>query len=207
MDFYMDKKKQKRIIKEKRQKLTGTGKGLVVIGSIVKVVSVFPMIWAIVSNLRQRQTDMIESGIFWTISFILSVIILTVALSLDSVVRYRYLAVWGSNKYSELHLGKNGVEFGTYTVGTGDYYRTYYFDYSDIVDLEYDRENYLFRITGKYVNKTWLNVNRTSLSNEHEKTVEIKTVTFLEAFNKFDDFVIQIQKRTGLEVKNIPIKL
>lgn len=207
MDFYMDKKKQKKIIKEKRQNMTGMGKVLTLMCHVLKFGSIIPLLWATAEILHQEEKDIILSGIFLTIGSAVSIIILIFSLGMDKFAQLKYLTLWTSNKYSELHLKKSGVEFGTYTIGKGDYYRTYYFEYGDIVSLGYDRENYLFRITGKYVNKTWRNVNRVDLIKEHEKTTDVKKVTFLESFYKFDEFLVQMQEKTGLEVEDVRIRI
>ena len=119
----------------------------------------------------------------------------------------RFMSVWTSSYNMELHLQKKGVEFGMCVVGTGDYFRTYYFDYEDIIGLELDEKNHLFCIIGKYINKTWKDVNREALINANEKESTPKRITFLEYFGNFDEFMIQIQEKTGLKVKNTEIKL
>lgn len=207
MDFFVDKEKEEKIIKSNLKNLKGIGKFLQIINFVLKKLMLVPMILAVLySVLRER----FDGGIFFTffmLALILSGILWTISVVIDKIIWIKFMPIWTSSYNMELHLQKSGVEFGTCVVGTGDYFRTYYFDYKDITGLEFDEKNHLFCIKGKYVNKTWKDVNRAEIVNANDKETISKRVTFLECFKDFDEFMIQIQQKTRLSIKYTEIKL
>lgn len=207
MDFFVDKEKEQKIIKSKLRKLKGMGKILQIVNTILKILIPIPMLLAILYSVIRERFDISIFFTFFMLAFILSGVLWTITVVIDKIIWIKFMPVWTSSYNMELHLQRSGVEFGTCVAGTGDYFRTYYFDYKDITELEFDEKNHLFCITGKYVNKTWKDVNRAELVKANEKETVAKRVTFLEYFKDFDEFMSQIQLKTGLRIKYAEIKL
>lgn len=186
--------------------MQGIGKFCFALNILVKIIVLLPIGYSIWEISKMEEFDYILVVILGAMGMLFTGILGLFALLYDRFIWFKFLGLWTAEKHMELHLHKNGVEYGSCTDGFGPDFRSYYFEYNEIEGLEFDPKNHMFRIQGKYRYRMWESANRIHLESD-EKNSEKDNLIILEYFQDFERFLEVLQEKSGVNVRYTEIRI
>ena len=213
MNFEVDNQKRKDILKIKTKELKGIAKAMHLTSKalygLVYIASIAVLIASIILGILGGVEDMLEVVVFWGVLSVIIVVVWVIPYMLKGVVQDKYLYMWEGSSET-LHLFNKKLEYGEYDT-IDNLFNTWEINYSEIEMVEYDPSNFCIRIyCSGLLYSIWTDVNKGRRLNsdriEHLKDGPV-FITIGSYFKNFDNFLRELEERTGKQVVECEIEL
>lgn len=204
-EFYVDKKKRKSLIKQKRKEFGFKVFWYMALSRILYIlISLFFLISTIFCiNLAIEEGDFLVMGVL-VLPFGISAFAYLIPYAIQHFGDYKWMWKWVGRRCEYVKLQSNSILWSHYNMKHKEYY-DYQMKYKDIERLLYDNKDQILYAYGPASHKVWEDETRERLCDSFEKDsdhIEGTTwFTIANYFNNFEELKTQLSELTGKEIE------